>query len=251
MRMSKSTRPSSSTAAAGWSARYCSIAWASRSGEAASAPVAMLSLPAHARAQAGDVRGVMKRVPGVHGQYLGQVNAAPLRVNKSLAEVFVGQRFQQRHPAAMQRLDQRQRAANRQAAVWQFSPGGLVVDLDGWPIFGQRRLAADVGLGVAIGDVMHHLAHRPSAFAVRRVELGIIQSGNGGPQALGQLAQGLHVRLAEFGRTAGRWGKTANWITEVVQFCHGTNLTTFTHRNETTLSNPAPAMELLWARGSY
>src|ERR1035437_4754240 len=125
MRMSKSTRPSSSTAAAGWSARYCSIAWASRSGEAASAPAAMLSLPAHARAQVGDVRGVVERVPGVHGQRLGQVNAAPLRVNKALAEVLVCHRSQQRPPAAMYRLDQRKRPANGRAAVWQFSPGGL------------------------------------------------------------------------------------------------------------------------------
>ena len=65
-------------------------------------------LPTHARAQAGDVRGVMARVPGVHGQRRGQVDAATLRVVVPLAEVVVGHRFQQRHPAAMQRLDQRQ-----------------------------------------------------------------------------------------------------------------------------------------------
>ena len=60
-------------------------------------------LPALPRAQAGDVRGVVARVPVVHRQRLGQVLAAILGMVVALLEVLVGERFQQRHPARVQR----------------------------------------------------------------------------------------------------------------------------------------------------
>ena len=89
-----------------------------------------LPLPALTRAQAGDVRGVVARVPFVHGQSLGQVNAATLGVVEALAEVVFGERFQQRHPAAMQPLNHRQGNIDGQPAVGQLCPGGLVIGLD-------------------------------------------------------------------------------------------------------------------------
>src|ERR1039458_4125209 len=98
--MSNRTRPSSSTAAAGWSARYSSMLWDSRSGVAAPTAAAMRSLPAIASAETGDMRGVVARVPVVHGQRLGQIDAARLGVVVALLEVLVGKRFQQRHPAS-------------------------------------------------------------------------------------------------------------------------------------------------------
>src|SRR5271157_5526701 len=101
--MSNRTRPSSSTAAAGWSARYSSMLWESRSGVAASTAAAMRPLPALACAQVGDVRGVVAAVPFVHGQRLGQILPAQLGMVIAPLEVLFRERFQQRRPARMQR----------------------------------------------------------------------------------------------------------------------------------------------------
>ena len=86
------------------------------------------------------------------------------------------------------------------AAVGQIGPGGLVVGLDGGPILGERQLEADIGVGVAVGQVMHHLARGPAAFAVGRIELGVAQAGDGGPQAFGS---GAGYQCARRGCRAG------------------------------------------------
>ncbi len=96
---------------------------------------------------------------------------------------------------------QRQRRLDRQLAVGKLGPGGFVVGLDGGPIFGERELEADVGVGVAVGDVMDDLAHGPAAVAVGRVELGVAQALDGGAKLLGKLAQSVDVR--------GRWSAEA------------------------------------------
>ena len=78
----------------------------------------------------------------------------------------------------------------------QLGPGGFVVGLDGGPVLSERELEADVGVGVAVGDVMHHLAHGPAAVAIGRVELRVAEARDGRAQALGQQAQRFNVRRA-------------------------------------------------------
>ena len=48
-----------------------------------------------------------------------------------------------------------------------FSSYGLIVGC----VFGERQLHADEAVHVAVGHVVHHLAHGPSAGAIGRVEL--------------------------------------------------------------------------------
>ena len=76
-------------------------------------------------------------------------------------------------------------------AVRKFGPGGFVVGLDGRPVFSERLLEAEEGIAVAVGEVMHKLAHGPAAFAIGRVQLGIVQPGNGGAKGSRQIAQNL------------------------------------------------------------
>ena len=102
-------------------------------------------LPALPRAQAGDVRRVVARVPVVNGQRLGQVLPAlqdgrspcgnPLPSCDSSSAT-------QRPCSAAINDSETPRAA---AAVGQLGPGGLIVGLDGRPILGERQLEADVG----------------------------------------------------------------------------------------------------------
>lgn len=49
-------------------------------------------------------------------------------------------------------------------------------------VFGERRLHADVGVDVAIGDVVDDLANGPTAVAVGGVELGFGEAGHGNSQ---------------------------------------------------------------------
>ncbi len=42
-------------------------------------------------------------------------------------------------------------------------------------VFGERQLKTDVGVHVAVGNMMHQLVYRPAAFAVRRMQLRCIQ----------------------------------------------------------------------------
>src|SRR3954451_5393678 len=104
--MSKTTRPSSRTAAAGCWARYSSISRARRSGAICSLSAlpgdrseTISSLPAHPCAQAGDVRRVMARVPVVERQCGRQVLDSAFGMDEFLLEIFFGHRFEQFHPA--------------------------------------------------------------------------------------------------------------------------------------------------------
>jgi hypothetical protein len=122
-------------------------------------------LPVLPQAQLGDVRRVMARVPLIDSQDGRQVLASRL---------------------GMERVDQRKGDANRQQeAVGQLCPCGLIVRLDRRPILSEGKFAANVGIGVAIGDVMDELTHRPPAFAIGCVELHVVKAVDGNAQTLG------------------------------------------------------------------
>ena len=70
-----------------------------------------LDLPVLPRAQIGDVRGVMARVPRVEGEDRGQILTAAFRMVVAALEIRFGQGFEQRDPARVQRRNQRERAS--------------------------------------------------------------------------------------------------------------------------------------------
>ncbi len=121
----------------------------------------------------------MARVPCVNSNDSGEILAAVLGVVVAALEVRIGKRFQERYPALVQSGDQRQGTIDGETAVFEASPGGLVVGLDGRPVFSEGELRSDVCVGVAVGDVMHELANGPAAFAVGGVELRLSQSVDG------------------------------------------------------------------------
>jgi hypothetical protein len=124
------------------------------------------------RAQIGDVGGVMAGVPCIECQSRSKVLTAHLGVIVATLEVVCVKRFKQSHPASVQRADERERRLNgHTAAVGQVGPCSLVVGLDGGPFFGERELESDIGVGMAVRNVMHHLAHGPTALAIGCVKL--------------------------------------------------------------------------------
>ena len=123
----------------------------------------------------------------------------------------------------VQRVNEDQRAIDGQARVGQARPRGLVVRLDGGPILGERELEADEGVGVAVGEVMHHLADGPAAVAIGRVELSFAEAGDRGAQALGEQAQSFNVRGANAGQAGGGRTETSDGIAKIVLIGHGNN----------------------------
>src|SRR5690606_10504036 len=62
----------------------------------------------------------------------------------------------------------------------------LRISLDPRFVAGERQSGAGNRLSVRIGDVMHQLAHRPTAIAIRRVELAVIELVYSGAELRGQ-----------------------------------------------------------------
>ena len=99
--------------------------------------------------------------------------------------------------------DHRERAIDGQTAVSEARPGGLVVGLDGGPVFREGELGAAIRVGVAVGNVMHELAHGPAAFAVRSVELQLGESVDSALEGGWKQAEGGNLPDAD-GRVRGR-----------------------------------------------
>src|ERR1700722_12059704 len=83
----------------------------------------------------------------------------------------------------MQRIEQRQRNfQGSRLRICKLSPAIFRVRLNGRFLFGERQLEPRVGVQMAVGYVMHDLAHSPSAGTVGRVELVLRQSFDGHAQ---------------------------------------------------------------------
>ncbi len=77
---------------------------------------------------------------------------------------------------------------------------------------------------MAVGKVMHDLAHSPAAVPVRSVELGVVQAFDRSAQTVGKETERVDVRCAEFGSVSGGGMETTDGIAEIIQFCHGKKL---------------------------
>ncbi len=206
-----------------------------------------MHLPAVSLAQAGNVRRVVAAVPLVDCQGFGEILAAVLGMVEAFFEIVFGHGLQQAHPALVQRVDDGERAINGQLAIGEPGPGCFVIRLDGGPIFSERELETDEGVGMAVGDVMDQLTDRPAAFSVGRVELGVAETADGGAELRRKLAHNVDVRVAGGGVITGGRLEAANWIAGVVQFGHGRNIT-MPGGGIAVLQSHTHSVESLWAR---
>src|SRR3954465_12220114 len=74
-------------------------------------------LPAHPCAQAGDVRSVMARVPGVQRQGGREIQNATIGMVVLLLKILLGHGFEECYPALVQRPGKRERNIDRQQAI--------------------------------------------------------------------------------------------------------------------------------------
>src|SRR5215469_10945182 len=110
--------------------------------------------------------------------------------------------------------------------VFEFGPGVFVVRLDGGHVFGERQLAADIGVQMAVRDMVDDLFYRPSAFAVRGIKLLFVQTGDRCPKPPGQRGDFFDVFSAKLRCGIGVGSKGPNGIAK--------------------LSHKEPPLEMMW-----
>jgi len=127
--------------------------------------------------------GVVAGMPVVEGDGFGDGLAAVFRVVVAALPLFFGKGAEEEDPAVVQGVEETERVIwGSGEGVGQFGPELLVVGLDGGPVLCEGKADADVGVHVAIGDMMHELADGPATVAVRRVELGVAETIGGGAE---------------------------------------------------------------------
>jgi hypothetical protein len=140
-------------------------------------------LPTFLGAKFGDMCGVMIAVPGVEEEHPVEGADAVIGMAESAGEFVGSDGTQEANPTLVKRVEQIEGELGRSVlGVFEFGPGGFVVWLDGGLDLGESKSPADVGVHVAVGDVMGHLANGPAAFAIRGVDLRVAEARDGGTQ---------------------------------------------------------------------
>ena len=115
----------------------------------------------------------MTAMPGIEREILIQAHLAEHGMNELAIPIGIAHQAQQAHPAIVQGIEQGERNFDGSIAhVGQLGPFAFGVRFDGGFVFCKRQLEADVGVHVAFGNMMNHLASGPAAGAIGRVELG-------------------------------------------------------------------------------
>src|SRR6266849_9911294 len=117
------------------------------------------SLPAFLLAEFGDVGGVVFAVPLVNEQQPIDGALAMLGVDERPGEVLGFQGAPETVPAIVQGVEKGLRNRDWSGfGVDELCPAGFFVRADGGLVFGERQAQADVGVHVAVRDVMDDLA---------------------------------------------------------------------------------------------
>jgi len=125
------------------------------------------------------VSDVMAAVPGVDEG--GELNRhrTVFRMNEAALPLLGRKGLKEHDPAGVESFKQFQRPLDGGGRVVQIGPGGFIVGLDGGIIFREGEADADEGVHVAIGEVMDNLPDGPATFAVRGVEVAVVETLNG------------------------------------------------------------------------
>ena len=137
--------------------------------------------PGIAFAQCGDVCDVVAAVPGVERKILVERYFLVVFGVKEFALPVGGlERAQEDDPALVQGVEKIEGWGDGRFRVGEFGPAGFEVGLDGWYVLGEREFEASESVHVAVGNVMDQLADGPAAGPVGRVELLVVEAGDGG-----------------------------------------------------------------------
>ena len=159
----------------------------------------------------------MRAVPRVEGQGFFEATGAENRVDEGALPLGFGERFEEKDPAHVESGEEEERDINfRSGGVGEFGPEFFSVRLDDGGVFREGETEAEVGVHVAIGQVVDGLADGPAAGAVRRFELGGGEIGDGGAEEFGSGGDGVEQLAAVGGGDVFRPGELADGVAGVV-----------------------------------
>jgi hypothetical protein len=143
----------------------------------------MRLLPPFALAKRSDVRDVVATMPSVHPNHTVECQQSARRVPQAAGKILWLHGAKQHVPPLMKGVEQRERHLDRRITrVRKIRPEGFIERLYRWLILSQRKFEPDVGIQVAIREVVHNLPDRPAAGAIRRIELLLREAGDGATQ---------------------------------------------------------------------
>src|SRR5260221_7413786 len=155
----------------------------------------------------------MAAVPGVEKEQPIHGARAVLGMNEHTAKLIGGQRAPETKAAVMQGVEQGQRNFDRSCfCVGQMRPAILIVGLDGRLFFGERETQTDVGVEVAVRNVMDNLPDGPAAVAVRSIELRLREAVYRCAQLGRSFRDGLNTLLARGGSDFERECELSNRV---------------------------------------
>src|ERR1700733_12214417 len=115
---------------------------------------------------------MMASVPGVEHEIFFKTYFAKLGMAEGASPVFRLQRAQKANPPRVQGIEQGQGNFNGSGLrVAELRPEVFGVGLDCGGILGKGELEANVGVQMAVGNMVRDLAQRPAFGTVGRVEL--------------------------------------------------------------------------------
>src|SRR5262245_35310054 len=115
-----------------------------------------------------DMRHMMTPMPRIRPDRLIQADDSVLWVMKGTRKVARRQAAKECHPTEVYRVQQIERDRDIPGTrVGQLGPFRLVVGFDGRLLLGERQAEPDVGIDVAVGNMVDDLANSPSARAIR------------------------------------------------------------------------------------
>lgn len=119
----------------------------------------------------------------IRRQHIVECHRSVFGMNEFSRIVLRRNRFEQSHPTIMQHLEHGERRLDRRGpTVVELRPSRFVIRFDRRRVFGQRPLESDVRVRVTVGDMVHDLPNGPAVGTIRRVELRIVETANGGAQ---------------------------------------------------------------------
>jgi hypothetical protein len=173
-------------------------------------------LPRFLFAEFGDVGDVMAAVPGVEEEQPVDGARAVIGMDQDATELIGGERTPEADPAVMQSLEESEGDVDRAGfRIEKLRPAIFVIGLDRGLVFGEGETMADVGVHMAVGDVVDDLADGPAAFAIGSVELGGREITDGGAKPGGSVGDDFDGLVPKRGSDFERLLKLANRVTRV------------------------------------
>ena len=152
---------------------------------------------------------MMPSVPGVERRVSIEADGTQLGMLQGPLELLTREPAQERDPAPVERFQERERGGQvGDGSVGKLRPPRLVVGLDRGPVLRDGQLEADIGVHVAVRNMVDNLGHGPAAIPIGGEKPGLREALDGPTESRGRfrnLADESLAKLRGVGRRRKEW----------------------------------------------